>query len=997
MRDLLSADWHGDLMLKRRKVLTVFSALLVTVCGSTVPAVAQAGSGRPEGTYVVEFDGAPVAAVLPREALASRAGEVRAHVGRQRAQRARVLGAVVPGVRATYEYDYALNAVAVRLTGRQAAKLAATPGVRAVTPNRMLRKAEAPPVPLVSPAGQGSGDLEFPDMARYLGLSGENGLWSKFGGPEHAGEGMIIGVVDSGIDPSSPVLAPLRGPVPDRPAKWRGTCDEGADPKYKLVCTNKVIGAAWFQQGLDEPGPDDVRSALATDGHGVHTAGTAAGGYAVPASIPGTRFTAGTVSGIAPAARVAGYKVCWSKGCPEPAMAAAVDRAVADGVDVISMSVGGGPGSLTGAFETAVYNATKAGVLVVGSAGNDGPNTVQHVAPWMVSVAAAYHDTRYQATLKLGDGRAFTGLGVGGAVARTGLVDGANAVKPDARAADAQLCLANTLDPAKVSGKLVVCRRGGVDRVEKSAVVQAAGGAGMVLYNAPQDTDLAHDFHSVPTVHVSGQDGERISAYAATAGATAELAAARADHVVAPEITPYSASGPDPRSRGDLLKPDLAAPTDVISGWSGGGFTMMEGTSAAAPHASGVALLLRALHPDWSPVRVKSAMMTTATTVDSHGGPIQRSGANATPLDRGAGQIVPAAAVDPGLVYDSGPDDWTAYMCALGDKPQTPSGDDACATVAKIDPSDLNYPALAAGDLFGPRTLTRTVTNVDTKSAVYRARITPPAGFAATVTPSVLTLAPGQSATYRVRLERTRAAFDTWSFGSLNWQDQHGHQVRSPIAVRQARLAAPETVDAPAASGQVTVTPQVGWTGRLVTRATLYQGTVMTGTLTGTDAEIPNRPETSPAVMKRRVHVPEGAALTRLAIFGRDHLAGSDLDLYVFRDDGTFVGEWGTTVVVPGSDEHVDLPPGDYDAYLVQFELPEGATSQDYRLWSWQVGVGEPDVVASVTPSTRAVRAGDRPDIRIAWRDLRPEQRYVGLVEYGDGRSLAGRTVLAVH
>jgi hypothetical protein len=966
----------------KRKIISVCISVLAVTSALTAPGVAQAGTRYPDGTYVVEFDGAPTPVAGRAEAL--------------RERRARVLDAIVPGVRPSYEYNHVLNGVAIRLTGRQAVKLAATPGVKAVTPNRVLRRNDPP---RGAPAAQGSGSLPFPDIARYLGLSGEHGLWAKFGGPEHAGEGMIIGVLDHGVDPATPALAPLPEPRPDAQiiaGKWRGTCDDGAEPAHKVTCNNKVIGAAWFQQGVDDPAPQDVRSSLDVDGHGTHTASTAAGDHAVPAAVPGTRFTDGLVSGVAPAARIAAYKVCWSSGCPEPARAAAVDRAVADGIDVITMSVSGGPGPLTGPFETAVYNATKAGVLVVGAAGNDGPNTVHHVAPWMVSVAAAAHDTDYRSTLVLGDGRKFTGVSVGAAVARTGLVDAANAVRPDAKATDAQLCLAGTLDPAKVTGKIVVCERGVNFRDEKSAAVKSAGGVGMVVYNAPADYDFGKDFHSVPTVHLSNEDGLRVKAYAGTAGAVAELGAARAVRMRAPEIVGYSGSGPDPRSNGDLLKPDVTAPTDVIAGWTKGGFQLMGGTSAATPHIGGIALLLRALHPDWSPVRVKSALMTSATTVDNEGKQIRRWDVDATPLDYGAGHVAAVTAADPGLVYDSSPADWTAYMCALGDRPEAPGGGDACAGTAKPDPSDLNYPALAVGDLYGTQTLTRTVTNVDAKSAVYRATVTPPSGFTAKVSPTTLILAPGQSATYRVRLERTRTAYGTWSFGSLTWRDQHGHDVRSPIAVRAAQFSAPSTLDVTGESGETTVQPHVGWTGKLVTRAALYAGRTMTGRLTGADPDehFEQHPHTSAAVVKHRIHVPAGAAFTRVATFENDHVAGSDLDLYAFLLDGSLVDSGPPTWAIPGLAEHIDLPPGDYDVYVVQYELPEGVTAQDYRLWSWQVGGAGPDAIPAVTPRTKPVRAGDRPNIRIDWHGLRPAQRYVGLCEYGDGRVQVGRTVL---
>jgi hypothetical protein len=216
----------------------------------------------------------------------------------------------------------------------------------------------------------------------------------------------------------------------------------------------------------------------------------------------------------------------------------------------------------------------------------------------------------------------------------------------------------------------------------------------------------------------------------------------------------------------------------------------------ATPHISGIAALIIAKHPNWSPMAVKSAMMTTAYQVDNAGKPIQRAGADATPLDFGAGHVTPASAFDPGLVYDSGPLDWFRYTCGVGVhfKVGPAPGLDVCPIVGTIDPSNLNYPSIAAGDLVREQTITRTVTNVSDRSSTYVAKVQAPAGFSATVSPPVIVVRPGQSATYKVTIKRTNAAFDAWSFGSLTWSDLRGHAVRSPIAVRPVAKTAPKLV-----------------------------------------------------------------------------------------------------------------------------------------------------------------------------------------------------------
>ncbi|MGJ5797940.1 hypothetical protein ACSCB1_01945 [Streptomyces europaeiscabiei] len=392
-------------------------------------------------------------------------------------------------------------------------------------------------------------------------------------------------------------------------------------------------------------------------------------------------------------------------------------------------------------------------------------------------------------------------------------------------------------------------------------------------------------------------------------------------------------------------------------------------------------------------MEVKSALMTTATTKDEKGDPVGRQPADsATPLDYGSGIPRITRAADPGLVYDSTSADWTAYLCAIGIPPAAENGEDPCATATPLDPSDLNYPSISVGDLYGHQTVTRKVTNVSSKTATYKAKLHTPPGFRARVTPKRLTLAPGESASYTVEFERMDATYDTWSYGSLALSDARArHRVTSPIALRPTWFAAPNEVTA---TGQdsVKLTVGVGWTGELTAKAALYTAKKTTGTLTGTDqSDFSESQHTNDAVAKHRVHVPEGAAFTRVAITAADHLPGSDIDLYAFDTAGNQIGRPDA-----GSDEHTDLPPGDYDVYVLQYKLPAGTTSQQYTLWSSEVGQGAPAVRPSVTPSSQQVTAGDRPELTVTWPDAVRGERYVGVVEFGDGSTTVGRTPLTV-
>ncbi|BBC34810.1 hypothetical protein SGFS_061040 [Streptomyces graminofaciens] len=854
-------------------------------------------------------------------------------------------------------------------------------------------------------AGKAGGSAAFPDIAGVLGLSGDKGLWAKAGGPKHAGEGMIVGIVDTGVSPSNPMLKALPEPLPDAEViakKWHGKCDPGTDAKHKITCNNKVIGAQWFGKGMPQGNPEDVTSPMDTDSHGTHTGTTAAGNHGVKASVPGSNAS-GKLSGLAPAARLAYYKACWSEGCPMVDTTAAIDQAVADGVDVINYSIGGAIPDQPDM--EAMFNAAKAGVFIATSANNDGPDTVEHTEPWVTTVAAASHDTKYTASLVLGDGRGHTNLSLNPGVASAPLVLAADVRKAKAKAKQATLCAPGTLDPKKAKGKIVVCDRGG-DGIwveTKTDEVKAVGGKAMVLtHTATSAQDFFADVLAVPMIQIGPKDAKAVRKYAAGAGATAKLTPTKSSHRTDREITDFSSSGPDHYSDGDLLKPDIASfgeniPAGVVPGGTGGytgSFGFADGTSMSSPHIAGLATLLKQLHPDWSPMEIKSALMTTATTTDEKGRPIGRKLADsASPLDYGAGLARMTHAADPGLVYDSTSADWTAYVCSLGLTPPASAGTDACASAAKLDPSDLNYPSISVGDLLGHQTVKRTVTNVSAKTATYDAKLQTPPGFRAKVTPKRFTVAAGESATYKVRFERTNAAYDKWSFGSLKWTDTNSrHQVTSPIALRPTVFAEPKEVTV-TGTDSATLTPGAGYDGELTARAELYTGVKATGTLTGTDqSDFWESQHENEAVVKSRVHVPKGSGFTRLAVREADHLPGSDIDLYVFDTAGNHIGAWPGV----GSDEHVDLPPGDYDVYVLQYELPAGTAGQQYTLWTWKVGQGDPTVTATVTPATQKVTAGDRPKVTVSWPTATKGERYVGFTEFGDGSRTLGRTTLTV-
>jgi subtilisin family serine protease len=446
---------------------------------------------------------------------------------------------------------------------------------------------------------------------------------------------------------------------------------------------------------------------------------------------------------------------------------AAIDQAVADGVDVINYSISGTSTDYLDAVEVAYLFAADAGVFVAASAGNSGPtaSTVAHISPWLASVAAGTHDRSGTGTVTLGNGAQHQGASLTPAVGSSPLISATDAGVAGAHPDLVRQCFSANpldgkpvLDPAKVAGKIVVCQRGGASpvpanaRVDKSAAVKAAGGVGMILFNVAANS-LNADLHSISTVHVDHVVGPTIDAYAKTAGATAALSQATVTRAApAPDTASFSSRGPSRAGGGDILKPDFMLPgQDILAsvappGNAGKDFDIYSGTSMSSPHVAGAAALLTQAHPDWSPAAMRSAMATTASTalVLAY-----------NPFNAGSGHVRPNLMVNPGLVYDAGFDDYLAFLkgqklcCA------------ATASIPALDASDLNQPSLAVGDLAGN--------------------------------------------TYRV--------------GSLTWSDGT-HSVRSPIVVRPVAIAASAELTLSGTSGATSYGIKTGYkTARSPTRS----------------------------------------------------------------------------------------------------------------------------------------------------------------------------------
>ena len=987
----------------RLRWLSALGALAALAAVVVALPAAGAPAGEEKATYIVQLIDRPVVAyeggVAGLEATKPAKGSkinpnsaaVKRYADHLRGSHDTLL-AKVGGGEKLYSYVYSYNGLAAKLTEKQVAALEKQSDVVSVTKSE-LHTADTSSTP------------------QFLGLDADGGLWEQLGGPtggkngSGAGEGIIIGVVDSGIWPENPSFS-------DRDSKgkliyqqipgWHGKCVPGEAFNASL-CNQKLIGAQYFNAGwggnaeLEAARPWEFMSVRDYNGHGSHTSGTAGGNHGVATTGPATVF--GTISGIAPRARIAMYKALWSTedaataGGTTVDLVAAIDQAVADGVDVINYSISGSRTNFADPVMISFLFAADAGVFVSTSAGNNGPtaSTVAHPSPWVTTVAAGVHNRDGRGSVTLGNGSTYQGASVATPVASKPLIDSTAAGLAGANAGEVQLCYPGTLDPAKVTGKIVLCLRGIIARVDKSRAVQMAGGAGMILYNDP-DSSLNADFHFVPSVHVNRADGLAIKAYAATPGATARINASTiVFDALAPLVASFSSRGPLIAGGGDMLKPDVIAPgQDILAavappGNAGRDFNLYSGTSMSAPHVAGLGALLKDKYPGWSPMAIKSALMTTAYQVTKTGTPLGAVFGNA--FGMGAGHVEPNKAANPGLVYDSSWNDWLAFLCGT-----TSAVNPASCTALKglgysTDASDMNVASIAIGDLAGVQTVKRKVTNVGA-AATYTAAVTGLTGVNAVVSPSSLTLAAGETKEFTVTFTRTSAAVNAYVEGALTWSNGT-HSVRSPIVIRPVALAAPAQVTG--TGGPISYNVTFGYDGSFAAAA---RGLVPAVTESRTVLDDPTDGACSLTAPNAQIHtvaVPAGTTYARFSLFDAFTDGDDDLDLCVFNAAGTNVGSSGSGT----SAEEVNLlsPAAGNYRVVVQGWGTDGPDAQ-YTLFHWLLGstaAGNMSVAAPTTATT-----GGTGQIQLTFSGLAAGTKYLGSVAYSGVAGLPNPTIVRV-
>nr|XP_004231572.1 subtilisin-like protease SBT2.2 isoform X1 [Solanum lycopersicum] len=721
-----------------------------------------------------------------------------------------------------YSYHYLINGFAVLVTPQQAFKLARRREVSNIVLDFSVKTATT-------------------HTPQFLGLP--RGAWAQEGGYETAGVGIVIGFIDTGIDPTHPSFndkSPEQTyPVPEH---FSGICEVTLDfPSGS--CNRKLVGARHFAASAITRGifnaTKDFASPFDGDGHGTHTASIAAGNHGVPVIVAGHYF--GNASGMAPHTHIAVYKALYkSFGGFAADVVAAIDQAAQDGVDIINLSITPNrrpPGLATffNPIDMALLSAVKAGIFVVQAAGNTGPSpkSVASFSPWIFSVGASTHDRAYSNSILLGNNITISGVGLAPGTDDMYMLVSAIHSLNDTAAKD--MYVSECQDASKfnhtlVQGNLLICSYSirfvlGLSTIKQaSETAMNLSAAGVVFAMDP--FVISYQLNPVPMrlpgiIIPSPDDSKILLQYYNSSlekdettrkivkfGAVACILGGVTPNfsLSAPKVMYYSARGPDPEDNSvdnaDILKPNLVAPGNSIwAAWSSRGaesiefqgenFAMMSGTSMAAPHIAGLAALIKQKFPTFSPAAIGSALSTTASQHNKYGGPIlaQRAYANpdlnqspATSFDMGSGFVNATAALDPGLILDTSYNDYMAFLCGInGSAPVLLNYTGESCGVSTMNGADLNMPSITISKLNQSRKVQRMLTNI-AGNETYIVGWSAPNGVSVKVNPKRFFVASAQQQILNVFLNATMNS-TTPSFGRIGLVGNKGHVVNIPLSV----------------------------------------------------------------------------------------------------------------------------------------------------------------------------------------------------------------------
>ncbi|MGI9221101.1 MAG: S8 family serine peptidase [Woeseiaceae bacterium] len=1007
--------------------------------------------------YIVQLKEPSAAAYHAQSrSLASKAGvqssqfnkaqpEIQAYTAQLAQTQDRVFAKAGPDAEMVYRYQYGLNGFAANMHPSQAHKLEAQPEVLKVWEDEIR--------PLVT-----NHSLNFLEL-----FDADNGLR---GASNLDGKDVVIGVIDSGIAPEHPALQDTR--EADRPSMclsdwaentflglwlcrrydkrddlvvfeplegWEGTCQAG-EQFETTDCNNKIIGAQYFSAGAEATGPIDageIMSARDVDGHGTHTATTAAGNR-VKASIFGSFIS--RIDGVAPGARISVYKACWLRpgdmraSCNTSDLANAIDAAVADGVDIINYSVGSSQVEVSAPDDIALMAATKAGVFTVVAAGNDGPNrsTIGSPAggPWVITAGASTRDGNSTSeAMEVLTPTTIAGLYVAKEANFTptlesvGPIEDSLVLVDDGTDTESDACEA-LVNGNDVADKIAFIQRGGCDFEVKLANAEDAGAIAAIVYNIAGDPIVMNGDEGVvdiPAVMIGQADGNLILAELdrlpdVTVKLDKNLFLEERD--TGNTMGSFSSRGLGPVV--NIIKPDVTAPgvnilagftPDAINATKGENFAYLSGTSMSTPHIAGVAALLLQANPDWSPSAMKSALMTTTRqNVTLADGETQ-----ATPFDFGSGHIVPNSAADPGLVYDVSDEEFDAFACGIASPAVSP---ERCTELAQagysFEGEDLNQPSIAIAHLAGEQTVRRNVTNVSDEATTYTAEIVPPSGVQVTVSPTTLTVQPGATASFDVTFSFMSGPLDLWRFGSLTWTS-NDRDIYSPLAIRPAAVTAPAEITRLGESGTIQFSVEFGYTGPYAPGVHGLRLPAVIGDGVNDDADnnfayVENDPTKTftfrfdNGVTPHLVDVPADQIFLRFALFDALTDGDDDLDMYIYYCEDNIncvkIGDSGE----PTSQEEFNLfypPAGRYLVLVHGFETDEvaGGPGAIYRLLGWSFGLND-DAGNMTVSGPSFANSGTTETVTVNWGGLLSDTIYLGGISHNTPQGISSITLIRI-
>ncbi|CAL0306531.1 unnamed protein product [Lupinus luteus] len=723
-----------------------------------------------------------------------------------------------------YSYHYLINGFAVFVTQQQADKLSSRKEVSNVVLDYSVRTAT-------------THTPQFLDLPK--------GAWFQAGGFENAGEGITIGFVDTGIDPTHPSFADYKS---QPPAQFSGICEVTKDfPSGS--CNRKLVGARHFAASAITRGifnsTQDYASPFDGDGHGTHTASIAAGNHGVPVVVAGHNF--GNASGMAPRSHIAVYKALYERfGGFAADVVAAIDQAAQDRVDIICLSITPNrrpPGIATffNPIDMALLSAVKAGIFVVQAAGNTGPSpmSMSSFSPWIFTVGASSHDRIYSNSILLGNNVNIPGVGLAPGTDENTmykLIHAQHALN-DNITLDDDMYVGECQDASKfnqdiVQGSILICSYTVRFVIGSSSVEQALETAknltavGVVFSTDPFITGFqlnpipmkmpsiiipsANDSKILLQYYKYSLERDAASNKIVKFGAVASICGGLEANYsnAAPKVMFYSARGPDPEDslphEADILKPNLIAPgSSIWAAWSslgtdsdeflGENFAMMSGTSMAAPHVAGLAALIKQKFPNFSPAAIGSALSTTASLNDNKGKPImalrshispELNESPATPFDMGSGFVNATAALNPGLLFDCSYDDYVSFLCSInGSAPSVlnDTGQNCWVYNSTLYGLDLNLPSITVAQLNQSRVVQRTIQNI-AEAETYSVGWSSPYGVSLKVSPTHFSLANGEKQVLFVTFNATSNS-SVASFGRIGLFGNQGHVVNIPVSV----------------------------------------------------------------------------------------------------------------------------------------------------------------------------------------------------------------------